>query len=381
MIDWAWIQRNLGMIAQLLGEHVVLAIVPVLAAIVISIPLGYLVFRTGRFANVLLALLGVVYAVPSLALFVVMPVILGTKILNPVNIVVALSIYTVALLARTVADGLRSVDPTVTQAATAMGYRRLPRLFAVELPMALPVIFAGLRVATVSNISLVSVGALIGVESLDLVIASHADADHIGGLEEVVRFYKPRFFLDNGIAHSTRTYFGLLEAVQAAGSQLVPPTDRRIGLGDASLQVIPPPGDERRGNNDNSVGVIVTYGDFDAALTGDAEQPEFSWWQQNVPDLLREVEVYKAAHHGSPNGDSPESMAAFSPEAVVISVGADNDYGHPSAEALALYKGVGADVYRTDQSGTVVVTASSSGEYAVNAEPSTPGDVPATAGV
>ena len=212
----------------------------------------------------------------------------------------------------------------------------------------------------------------VGVESLDLVVASHADADHIGGLEEVVRFYKPRFFLDNGIAHTTQTYFGLLEAVQAAGSQLIPPTNRRIGLGDASLQVIPPPGDEGMGNNDNSVGTIVTYGDFDAALTGDAEQPEFSWWQQNAPDLLQEVEVYKAAHHGSPNGDSPESMAAFSPEAVVVSVGADNDYGHPSAEALALYKGVGADVYRTDQSGTVVVTASSSGEYAVNAEPSTP---------
>lgn len=212
----------------------------------------------------------------------------------------------------------------------------------------------------------------VGVESLDLVVASHADADHIGGLEEVVRFYKPRFFLDNGIAHTTQTYFGLLEAVQAAGSQLIPPTDRRIGLGDASLQVIPPPGDEGMGNNDNSVGVIVTYGDFDAALTGDSEQPEFSWWQQNVPDLLQEVEVYKAAHHGSPNGDSTESMAAFSPEAVVVSVGADNDYGHPSAEALALYEGVGADIYRTDQSSTVVVTASSTGEYAVNAEPSTP---------
>lgn len=212
----------------------------------------------------------------------------------------------------------------------------------------------------------------VGVESLDLVIASHADADHIGGLEEVVRYYKPRFYLDNGIPHTTQIYFGLLEAVQAAGSQLIPPTDRRIGLGDASLQVIPPPGDESMGNNDNSVGVVVSYGEFDAALTGDAEQPEFGWWLANVPELLKEVEVYKAAHHGSPNGDSPESMAAFSPEAVMISVGADNDYGHPSAEALALYEGVGADVYRTDLSGTVVVTATRGGEYAVNADPSRP---------
>lgn len=212
----------------------------------------------------------------------------------------------------------------------------------------------------------------VGVENLNLVIATHADADHIGGLEEAVRYYRPRFFMDNGIPHTTRTYFGLLEAVQVAGSQLVEPTNRRIGLGDAALQIISPPGDESLGNNDNSVGVIVSYGAFDAALTGDAEQPEFGWWQQNVPDLLRPVEVYKAAHHGSPNGDSPESMAAFRPEAVVISVGADNDYGHPSAEALALYEGVDADVYRTDLSGTVVVTASSTGDYAVNADPSRP---------
>jgi osmoprotectant transport system permease protein len=80
--------------------------------------------------------------------------------------VVALTIYTVALLARTVADGLRSVDVLVTRSATAMGYRRLRRLRDVELPVALPVILAGLRVATVANISLVSVGALIGVGGL-----------------------------------------------------------------------------------------------------------------------------------------------------------------------------------------------------------------------
>ncbi len=210
----------------------------------------------------------------------------------------------------------------------------------------------------------------VGVTSLELVVASHADADHIGGLEEVVRAYRPKFFMDNGIPHDTATYRELLEAVRDAGSQLVSPTARRIGLGDASLQVIPPPGEESMGNNDNSVGVVVSYGGFGAALTGDAEQPEFVWWQENAADLLREVEVYKAAHHGSPNGDSPESMAAFSPETVIISVGADNDYGHPSAEALALYEEADATVYRTDESGTVVVAASANGDYTVDATPS-----------
>ena len=166
MIDWAWIQRNLAMIGQLLVEHVILSIVPVLAAIVISIPLGYLVFRTGRFANFLLALLGIVYAIPSLALFVVMPVILGTKILNPVNIAAALTIYSVALLVRSVVDGLRSVPSSVNASAAAVGFGRLRRRVRVERPLAMPVIFAGLRVVTVSNIALVSVGAVIGTGAL-----------------------------------------------------------------------------------------------------------------------------------------------------------------------------------------------------------------------
>lgn len=166
MIDWGWIQRNLGMIAELLGQHVILSILPVVAAFVVSIPLGYLVFRTAKLANVLLAVLGVIYSVPSLALFVVMPVILGTRILNPVNIVVALAIYSVALLVRSVVDGLRSVPSAVNQSASAIGFGRVRRLFRVELPLAMPVIFAGLRVVTVSNIALVSVGALIGTGAL-----------------------------------------------------------------------------------------------------------------------------------------------------------------------------------------------------------------------
>jgi osmoprotectant transport system permease protein len=166
MIDWEWIQRNLTMIAELLGQHVILSIVPVLAAFLISIPLGYLVFRTGRFANFVLALLGVIYSIPSLALFVVMPVLLGTQILNPVNIAVALTIYSVALLVRSVVDGLRTVPSAVNSSAAAVGFGRVRRLFRIELPLAMPVIFAGLRVVTVSNIALVSVGAVIGVGAL-----------------------------------------------------------------------------------------------------------------------------------------------------------------------------------------------------------------------
>jgi osmoprotectant transport system permease protein len=165
-LDWAWIQRNLAMIGSLLVEHVILSVLPVLIALVISLPLGFLVFKTKRVANVILAFLGVIYSIPSLALFVMMPLILGTKILNPVNIVAALAIYSIALLVRSVVDGLRSVSASVKQSASAVGYGWLRRLFRVELPLAMPVIFAGLRVVTVSNIALVSVAVLIGSGAL-----------------------------------------------------------------------------------------------------------------------------------------------------------------------------------------------------------------------
>ncbi len=154
------------MIGGLLVEHIILSVLPVLIALVVSLPLGFLVFKTKKVANVILGFLGVIYSIPSLALFVMMPLILGTKILNPANIVAALSIYSIALLVRSVVDGLRSVPAAVKQSASAVGYGWLRRLLRVELPLAMPVIYAGLRVVTVSNIALVSVAVLIGSGAL-----------------------------------------------------------------------------------------------------------------------------------------------------------------------------------------------------------------------
>jgi osmoprotectant transport system permease protein len=165
-LDWAWLNRNLEMIGELLVEHVILALVPVVLAFVISLPLGYLVSKTGKAADVLLAILGVIYSIPSLALFVLMPLVLGTQILNPVNIGAALAVYSIALLVRSVVDGLRSVPLSVKQSAAAMGYGSFRRLLGVDLPLAMPVIFAGLRVVTVSNIALVTVATLVGSGAL-----------------------------------------------------------------------------------------------------------------------------------------------------------------------------------------------------------------------
>lgn len=165
-MNWTWISENTGLIGTALGEHLVLALIPVIASFVVSIPIGYLVFRTRSAANAILAIFGAIYSIPSLALFVVLPLGLGTKILNPLNVIVALTIYTTALLSRSVVDGLRDVPADVKQAADALGYGAGRRFFGVELPLAMPVIFAGLRVATVSNIALTSISVLIGTPSL-----------------------------------------------------------------------------------------------------------------------------------------------------------------------------------------------------------------------
>jgi osmoprotectant transport system permease protein len=162
----SWINDNLGLIWEQLREHIYLSIVPVILGLLISVPLGYIAVRFNWLANPLIAFGGVLYSLPSIALFIVIPAILGTKVLSTVNIIIALTIYTVSLLIRNVIDGLRSVPADVRQSAVAVGYSPLHRLVAVDLPIAVPVIFAGLRVVTVANISMVSIGAVIGIGGL-----------------------------------------------------------------------------------------------------------------------------------------------------------------------------------------------------------------------
>lgn len=173
-MNFQWIAREMDQILSLLGSHLVLTVVPVVLGLVIALPLGWAAHRSGRVRPVLLATSGLLYTVPSLALFVLLPAVLGTKILDPVNVVVALTVYTIALLVRTVADGLESVPGDTVQAASAMGYRSLHRFLAVELPVAVPVIAAGLRVAVVSNVSIVSIAAVIGTPQLGLLFTQGA---------------------------------------------------------------------------------------------------------------------------------------------------------------------------------------------------------------
>jgi osmoprotectant transport system permease protein len=167
----SWLADNWDTVLVLTWRSLYLAGIPLVIGFVVSIPLGWVASRWPRSYPPIITTTGLLYTIPSLALFVIMPIVLGTKILDPVNVIVALTIYTVALLVRTVADGLSAVPDEIAQAATAMGYKGVRRLFGVELPLAAPVIAAGLRVAAVSNVSIVSIASLIGVSQLgDLLI-------------------------------------------------------------------------------------------------------------------------------------------------------------------------------------------------------------------
>jgi osmoprotectant transport system permease protein len=162
----AWLNTHWGLVLSTSGQHLYLALVPVVVGLVLAIPLGWVATKSGVLRAVIFYSFGFVYSIPSLALLVVLPALIATQILDPINLIIALTIYTVALLVRSVVDALASVPWEVRTAATAMGYRPLRRFFAVELPLSVPVLIAGLRVAAVSSISLVSVGALLGIGGL-----------------------------------------------------------------------------------------------------------------------------------------------------------------------------------------------------------------------
>ncbi|HEY2297663.1 MAG TPA: ABC transporter permease [Jatrophihabitans sp.] len=163
---WDYFTSHRSEIMSWLGTTLWLAAVPLVLGLIIALPVGWLANRYRWSYPPITSAAGLLYTIPSLVLFLTLPALLGTKILAPVNVAVGLTFYTVALLVRTVADGLNSVSSDTLNAAAAMGYTGRQRFFAVQLPLAVPVIGAGLRVAAVSNVSLVSVASVIGVTQL-----------------------------------------------------------------------------------------------------------------------------------------------------------------------------------------------------------------------
>ncbi|TPW70196.1 ABC transporter permease [Schumannella sp. 10F1B-5-1] len=161
-----WVLENLGLIGSLSLEHLRLSVLPIVVGFVLAIPLGWLAWRYKLTRGLILTVTGLLYTIPSLALFALLPPLIGTSFLSESNVTIALTIYAVAIMARAAADAFGSVDAGVRQSATAMGYSPWRRFWGVEFPLAGPVLLAGLRVVAVSTIALVTVGALLGIDSL-----------------------------------------------------------------------------------------------------------------------------------------------------------------------------------------------------------------------
>ena len=167
-----WLVNNYEQILPLLLNHLRLSLLPIVIGFVLAIPLGWLAWRFRLTRGLLLTLASLLYTIPSIALFAVLPPLLGLPYLSETNVTIALTIYAVALMSRSAADAFGSVDADVRQSATAMGYSAWQRFWVVELPLAGPVLLAGLRVVVVSTIALVTVGldGNLDIEAADLAV-------------------------------------------------------------------------------------------------------------------------------------------------------------------------------------------------------------------
>lgn len=161
-----YLMTHLGSAWALTVVHLRLALVPVLIGLAIAVPLGLVVQRVPVLRRLTTLTASIVFTIPSLALFVVLPLIVRTRILDEANVIIALSAYTTALLVRSVLEALDAVPAPVRDAAIAVGYGAVSRKLKVELPLAVPVLVAGLRVVAVTNIAMVSVGSVIGIGGL-----------------------------------------------------------------------------------------------------------------------------------------------------------------------------------------------------------------------
>lgn len=146
--------------------HLRLSLIPVVLGLAIAVPLGAFVWRHNGLRRLSTVLASIIFTIPSLALFVVLPLIIPTRILDEANVIIALTLYTTALLVRAVPEALDAVPGQVRDAASAVGYTRFGQLLKVELPLSIPILIAGLRVVAVTNISMVAVGSVIGIGGL-----------------------------------------------------------------------------------------------------------------------------------------------------------------------------------------------------------------------
>ena len=199
-----------------------------------------------------------------------------------------------------------------------------------------------------------------GVESLDYVIGTHPDADHIGGLDVIVYKYNCEKVIMPDYEKDNKTYQELVDVIHDKNMKITyPVVGEQYALGEAKFTIIAPNSNSYGGNaNDYSVAILLEYGKNCFLFTGDAEEASEAEMLTNGIDIS--ADVYKVAHHGSRSASTQEFLNAVHPKYAVISCGEGNSYGHPHAEVLNRLRSMGVDVFRTDEQGSII--ASSDGE-------------------
>ena len=193
----------------------------------------------------------------------------------------------------------------------------------------------------------------LGVQKLDAVVATHPDADHIGGLIAVLNSMAIGQFYDSGKVHTSQTFEEMLTLIDMKNIPYnIPKTGDTITFDDVVSVKVLSADETASDNNDASIVLKVTYGDVSFLLTGDAGVA------LEKEMLTKEVKstVLKAGHHGSNTSSSQSFIQAVHPEVTVLSYGEDNKYGHPHKEVVERLQAVGSEIYATAEAGTVIVS-------------------------
>lgn len=197
-----------------------------------------------------------------------------------------------------------------------------------------------------------------GVTNLDYVIATHPHSDHIGAMYFVIDNFEVGQVLMSAKTHTTKTYEKLLTSIKNKNvEKIVPKLGDKFKLGDATFKIVGPTYASNYGDNINDYSLVIklTFGNNTFLLTGDAEEKSEEDMLLSGIDL--KCDLLKVGHHGSSTATTEEFLKAVNPRYAVVSVGQDNKHGLPDGRVMKLLKSYNIPVYRTDESGTIVVTS------------------------
>ena len=195
-----------------------------------------------------------------------------------------------------------------------------------------------------------------GVKGLSAIVATHPHEDHIGGLDTIIHSFPPKqVYMSNGTS-ATKTFEDFIAAVNASGAKKIKAkAGVKLDVPGLSGLFLAPNNEQYEDLNNYSAVLKITFGKVSFLLTGDAEDVSEAEMLKSGQDL--QSTVLKVGHHGSTSSTTSAFLKAVSPKYAVISVGVDNDYGHPAQGTLNKLADAGIQVYRTDQSGTIVATS------------------------